>query len=545
VTTTARRGGDRKSVGGRSIRWHDERAAKAYAKGHWVHTTLADALRDAARDAPARVLVVDGDVRLDCRELHGRAQALAAALSERMPVGSVVSFMLPNWHEAAVVYLGATLAGMVVNPILPSLRDFELRFILDDVDSRMIFVPAQFRGHDYAAMLSRVTEALDTPPEVVVVRAAPGSHTAYADLFDGSSEHQSITLDPDSVRMIMYTSGTTGKPKGVLHTHNSIHALIRQLGAHWRIDPGDTFLVPSPIAHIGGSIYAFETPLLLGTTAILMETWNADDAVALMQTHGCTHMAGATPFLQQLLAAAESAQTRLPDLKVFICGGASVPPSLIRRATAYFERAAVSRVYGSTEVPVTTVGALDDPEAAADTDGRPGIADVWLVARDPGGKGGQTGEIHARGAQMLVGYLHPEDEAESFDCDGYFCTGDIGTWAGDALVVTGRAKDIIIRNGENISPKEVEDILIGHPGISEVAVVGLPDARTGERACAVIVPASEPGPDVAALREFLEGHGVAKFKVPERVAVWDALPKNDAGKVLKHQIRAALTSEGG
>ena len=141
---------------------------------------------------------------------------------------------------------------------------------------------------------------------------------------------------------------------------------------------------------------------------------------------------------------------------------------------------------------------------------------------------------------MLVGYLHAEDEAESFDEDGYFRTGDLGRWDGDALVVTGRAKDIIIRNGENISPKEVEDILIGHPAIAEVAVVGLPDARTGERACAVIVLASEPGPDVGALREFLQGHGVAKFKVPEQVVVWDALPKNDAGKVLKHQIRAKL-----
>jgi cyclohexanecarboxylate-CoA ligase len=530
VVTVTRDGGARKTMGGRSIRWNDVRAADAYAAGHWVRGTLADALRDAARDTPARVVVVDGDVRLDCHGLLTRARALAAALGDRMPMGSVVSFMLPNWHEAAVVYLGATLAGMVVNPILPSLRDHELRFILDDVESRMIFVPAEFRGHDYAAMLSRVAEAIDAPPEVVVVRGAPGPHTPFNDLFDGESPD--VAVDPDSVRMIMYTSGTTGRPKGVLHTHNSIHALIRQLGEHWRIDRGDTFLVPSPIAHIGGSIYAFEIPLLLGTTAVLMETWNADEAVGLMQTHRCTHMAGATPFLQQLLAAAESAATRLPDLEVFICGGASVSPSLIRRANDYFERAAVTRVYGSTEVPVTTVGALDDPDAAANTDGRPGIADIRLI----------DGEIRARGAQMLVGYLHAEDEAESFDVEGYFRTGDIGQWADDALVVTGRAKDIIIRNGENISPKEVEDILVGHPGVAEVAVVGLPDPRTGERACAVIVPTGEPAPDIAVLREFLEGSGVAKFKIPERVEIWDALPKNDAGKVLKHHIRAALTA---
>jgi acyl-CoA synthetase (AMP-forming)/AMP-acid ligase II len=532
---------NRRTVGGRSIRWDESRAAEAYANCWWVRGTLADALRDAARDTPERTVIVDGDVRLTCRELSVRAEALAAAMADRMPAGSVVSFMLPNWHEAAVVYLAATLAGMVVNPILPSLRDHELRFILDDVDCRMIFVPAEFRGHDYAAMLSRVTETLDAPPEVVVVRGSSGAHTAYADLFDESASVPAVELDPDAVRMILYTSGTTGRPKGVLHSHNSIHALIRQLSQHWRIELDDTFLVPSPIAHIGGSIYAFELPLLLGTTAVLMETWNAEAAVALMLTHRCTHMAGATPFLQQLLAAAERAESRLPDLKVFICGGASVPPALIRRATAYFDKASVTRVYGSTEVPVTTVGALDDPDLAADTDGRPGIADVWLVGRDPGGAGDGTGEIRARGHQMLVGYLHPEDEAESFDDEGYFRTGDIGSWEREALVVTGRVKDLIIRNGENISPKEVEDILIDHPVIAEVAVVGLPDARTGEQACAVIVCSDGQGPDVGALREFLEGYGVAKFKVPERVVIWDALPKNDAGKVLKHQIRAALT----
>jgi cyclohexanecarboxylate-CoA ligase len=455
---------------------------------------------------------------------------------QRMPPGSVVSFMLPNWHEAAVVYLGATLAGMAVNPILPSLRDHELRFILDDVESRMIFVPSTFRGHDYAAMLSRVVAAVTSPPEVVVVRGGTdsGPHTPYESL-SGSPAQMLPALDADAIRMIMYTSGTTGRPKGVLHSHNSIHALIRQIGEHWLIAPGDTFLVPSPIAHIGGSIYAFECPLILGTTAVLMQRWDADEAVDLLRAERCTHMAGATPFLAQLLGAAERAGTRLPDLKVFICGGASVSPTLIRRAATYFDKAVVTRVYGSTEVPVTTVGSTgpDDTDHAADTDGKPGIADIRLS---------ETGEICARGPQMLRGYRHPEDGASSFDDDGYFRTGDLAQWVdGDYLVVTGRAKDIIIRNGENISPKEVEDILAGHPGIAEIAVVGVPDARTGECACAVIVAGTAPAPDVAELRDALAAAGLAAFKAPERVVIWDALPKNDAGKVLKHQIRAALS----
>ena len=203
-------------------------------------------------------------------------------------------------------------------------------------------------------------------------------------------------------------------------------------------------------------------------------------------------MAGATPFLEGLLAAAERADTRLPDLKVFICGGASVPPSLIRRAAAYFDRAVVTRVYGSTEVPVTTVGSPTDPEHAADTDGRAGIADIKLVATTP--RAG-SGEIHARGPQMLVGYLHPEDEPRRLRRRRLLPHRRSRRWVDDDyLVVTGRAKDIIIRNGENIAPKEIEDILVGHPDIAEIAIVGLPDARTGERACAVIVPKGSARP---------------------------------------------------
>lgn len=513
------------------MRVDEKRSADAYRRGLWVHDTLADALRDAATSTPDRTVLVDGDVRVTCRELHDRALALAQVLMSRMPAGSVVSFMLPNWQEAAVVYHAATLAGMVVNPILPSLRDRELSFILRDADVRAIFVPSAFNKHDYVAMLDRVTGAMTAPPEVIVVRGDAGQHTPYESLFGGEGPGVLPVLNADTVRMILYTSGTTGRPKGVLHTHNSIHALIRQIGEHWRVVAGDTFLVPSPIAHIGGSIYAFECPLLLGSTAVLMHRWDPDAAVALMLDERVTHMAGATPFLNGLLAAAERAATRLPELKVFICGGASVPPSLIRSAAAYFDKAAVTRVYGSTEVPVTTVGSLDDVDHAADTDGRPGIADIKLV----------DGEIRARGPQMLVGYLHPEDETAAFDDEGYFRTGDLGKWVDDDfLVVTGRAKDIIIRNGENISPKEIEDILIAHPGIAEIAVVGVPDERTGERACAVVVATDQPPPDVAGMRALLEEHGVARFKSPEQVVVWEALPKNDAGKVLKHRIRAEL-----
>lgn len=529
---------DRRVVEGRSLRWDQSRADDAYDRGLWVRETLADALERAARLTPQRPLIVDGEVVIDAKALWRRARVIAGWMLGRAPRGSVVSFMLPNWHEAALVYLASTLAGMVAHPVLPSLRDRDLSFMLADVDSRFLFVPSVLREHNYVAMMDRVLGSLSAAPEVVVLRGPPGGHTPFETLEAGAPASP-LDLNPDAVRMILYTSGTTGTPKGVMHTHNSIHALVRQLGEHWSISPGDVFLVPSPVSHIGGSIYAFEIPLILGATAVLMDRWEAESALGLMRLHGCTHMAGATPFLEQLLRAAEGSGDTLPNLKVFVCGGASVPPSLIRATSARFGHARVTRVYGSTEVPVTTVGALghDEIDLAAETDGRPGIAEVRLVSEE-----GSAKEVRARGPQMLVGYLHPEDEAEVFDDEGYYRTGDLGRWdSSGCLVISGRAKDIIIRKGENISPKEIEDVLVTHPQIAEIAIVGLPDAVSGERACAVIVPKGDPAPDVAELGRYLRAAGFAAFKFPEQVATRSTLPKNDAGKVLKHLLRQDLS----
>jgi acyl-CoA synthetase (AMP-forming)/AMP-acid ligase II len=535
-TTTGRR-----VIAGRSVRWDQTRAEAAYATGWWVRETLRDALDRAARDTPERVLIQQDDRQLTCIGLLYEARAVAHALLSRFPSGSVISVMLPNWIEAAPIYLGATLSGMVVHPLLPSLRDRDLQFTLSDAQSRLIFVPGHFRNQNYAAMLSRVNAQLERPPEVVVIRGGVGTASTYESLISSGGQRELPSLDPDAVQLVLYTSGTTGTPKGILHSQNTIRALMRQLAEHWRINSGDTFLVPSPISHIGGSIYAFEAPLLLGSRAVLMERWDAVEAIRLVDSQCCTHMAGATPFLEQLLAAAKRANTRLPSLKVFICGGASVPPTLIRQSLEHFENAAVTRVYGSTEVPVITVGVVDraDPRHAAETDGRAGIAEVRLVGND--GDDVPEGEIRARGPQMLLGYLHAEDEEAVFDSAGYYRTGDLGRWIdGDYLTVCGRLKDIIIRNGENISPKEIEDLLINHPNILAVTIVAVPDSRTGERACAVVVPRTHPGPGVDSIAGFLQDQGVAPFKFPEQVEIWESLPKNDTGKVLKHVVSSEL-----
>jgi acyl-CoA synthetase (AMP-forming)/AMP-acid ligase II len=524
----------RRVINGISIRWDDARAQHAYENGWWIRQTLAYSLRQAAAGHPDRVLIADSDAQLTAATLLRRATRLAHSLVARIPIGSVVSFMLPNWHEAAEIYLGATLAGMTVNPILPSLRDHDLNFLIRDSGCRMVFAPSAFRKHDYAAMFSRLRDVLESPPEVVIVRGDSGEHTAYQELFAEAAEDDLPQLEPDSARMIMYTSGTTGSPKGVLHSHNTLHALMRQLGQHWHVTPGDRWLIPSPISHIGGSIYAFEMPLLLGSTAILMDKWDPQQAVEIMTRKKVTHLAGATPFLEQLLIAAKAAGTTLPDLKVFICGGASVPPSLVREASTYFCNTAVTRAYGATELPVITVGAPNrwDLDRAADTDGRVGIAEV---------KTATDGEILAKGPQMFLGYLQPDHENSAFDDEGFYRTGDTGRFVDDEyLVIEGRKKDIIIRLGENIAPKEIEDLLIRHPGIAEVAIVGLPHERTGEQACAVVVENTGLAPSLIEIFEFLDTKGVARFKIPEAIVVWPSLPKNEAGKVLKQEIRARL-----
>jgi len=538
-----RSGGDgRRQVAGWSIRWDEARAAEARAGGWWIDRTIGQAALELVRDEPDRVLLIDGDRRLTAGQLYADAVRLADGMRrDGLKPGDVVSFLLPNWHEACCVYLAASIAGLVAHPLVPAYRRAELGFMLQDCGSKIIFVPRQFRGFDYIELMREVCGDLLTPPKVVALRGDPGPFESYSVyLNSGSADATFPAVDPDSVRMVLYTSGTTGRPKGVLHTHNSINADIVQIHRHWNAGRPARYLVASPVSHIGGSLYAFELPLLFGTSAVLLDNWNAETAIRLIEEHQCTHMAGATPFLEQILGAAKAGDTRLESLRVFICGGASVPPSLVRQATAWFADCAVSRVYGSTEVPTVTVGALEpgDLEHAAETDGRIGMAEVKLKGASAPG---QEGEIFARGPQMLVGYLRPEDEQDAFDEDGFFNMGDLGRFIdADYIAISGRKKDIIIRNGENISPKEVEDLLVLHPDVLEVAVVGLPSDRTGELACAFIVPRAGARPEVSELSRFLDQHGVAKFKAPERVVLQDSLVRNAAGKVLKHVLRSEL-----
>lgn len=504
--------------------------------------SFAETVAQRLREAPDRVAIVDGALRRTRAELHDYALRLGSALRRRgLQPGASIAFQLPNWHEACVLHLAAGLYGWRLVPLLPMYREAEIAFILRQCAVQALFLPAEFRGTDYTALLARALPAAEHPPHVFIVRGATGAHGAYdALLAEGEAALPTTPAAPDAVKMVLYTSGSTGRPKGVLHSERSIDALARFGGEFWGLTQDDVALVPSPVAHIGGSLYAFEFPWILGSSAVLMESWSPERAVDLIEAERVSFLAGATPFLSGLLQAARARGTALPSLRRFVCGGASVPPSLIEQASLQFPHCTVSRAYGSTEVPIVCPGIRTRADAAmgAATDGEC-AADVLLLndAGQPVPEG-DVGEIVARAPRMFIGYLDPQDNTDAFTPEGHFRMGDLGRRvAGRFLEITGRKKDIIIRLGENLSPLEVENVLVEHPAIRQVAIVGVPDARTGEAALAFVVP--QPGAKLTLedMRSFLAQRGLAKQKCPEQLRLVTELPTNSVGKVLKRELQ--------
>ena len=389
------------------------------------HRGLGEIAREKTAADPDRVIVREGARALTRGELFDGACRLGAALAARgIAPGAALAFQLPNWWEACVINLAAALFGYRLVPLLTIYRQAELGFILPACDVAAIFVPQAWRGFDYPGLVARVPGA---PRHVFTLRGDASAPNSFETLL----AHAPATPTPPpagDAKMVLFTSGSTGRPKGVIHSHATADALIRRTAEFWRTGQGDGLYIPSPIGHIGGSIYAFEFPWITDCTAILAETWDADAAVRAIDEIGATFMAGATPFLAGLLSAAQRAGTRLPSLRRYICGGASVPPELVLRGLEHFPNAVVSRAYGSTEVPLVCPGARDRTEAErrADTDGE---ISVELRIVDDAGQPvaeGEAGEILVRGPQMLLGYLDPADDASAFTEDGFFRMGDLG-----------------------------------------------------------------------------------------------------------------------
>lgn len=515
----------------------------AYAgSGLWDERTIAqqaDALTEAD---PGFVALIEGEREVTRERIHAEATALAAALHARgLRPGDVVAFQVPNWGEAIVINLAAAMSGLVVNPIVPIYRDHEVSQMLADCGARAFFVAAAFRKFDYAAMAARIAPALPALRHVFTVRGdGPDDYAAL--LAEGAGQaFARPRVDPLGVKMVLYTSGTTGRPKGVLHSHVSIARVLRQSAAHWRLLPGEATLMPSPVTHVSGYANGLEAPFVCATRTVLMESWNATEALALIARHALVGTVAATPFLVELAAAARDSGERLPSFRFFACGGAAVPGDLIPAANAAFAHCRAFRVFGASEVPLVTFGWPGDEHLAATTDGEIVDYDVRIV--DDGDRvlpEGQEGEILARGPGMMLGYADRDQTREALTADGFFRTGDLGVRnAAGALTITGRKKDLIIRGGENISAKEIEDVLHGHPGVREAAVVAMPHERLGEGVCAYVI-AQGPAVSAAELAAHVEAGGLARQKIPERFEFRDELPRTASGKVRKDLLRADI-----
>lgn len=534
-----------RDVGGWQVRWDARRAEEFVKAGVWGDKTVADHLAERLAADPDHICVIEGQQAFTLRDLDTESTLLARALVRRgYRPGDTISFQLPNWREAVVIGLAAAKAGLVFGPITPIYRDAELTFMLSDSRSRLLFVPDVFRNIDYLAMAKRVRTALGRELEIVVVRGdRAGDCVSYAALLnEGQHEAALPGADPNAVKLVMYTSGTTGRAKGVLHSHNSLQSENWMRQQHLGVGPQDTLYNPSTVTHVTGALYSLCMPFTLGITTILADTWDPAAAISAMRKHRATAMIASTIFLEGLLAEAKRQDEHLPDMRFYLCGGAQVRPELIREATTFFPNCTFSRIYGSTEVPNITGGinTRANAELGATTDGQIIGCEARVVDAATGAPLpiGAEGEIIACGPQMLIGYTRAEDADEAIDRDGFFHMGDLGRIVNDDyIVITGRKKDIIIRAGENISPKEIEDTLASHPDIAEIAIVAMPDQRTGEMACAFVVPAPGRVVTIQQVADFLIAAGIAKQKIPEHVELVDDLPRTAIGKVRKDILR--------
>lgn len=533
----------RTDIGGWQVRFDEAQRRRYVEQGIWTDRTVWQAALAMAEREPGRVTHVAEGVGHDVAGLIARARALAAGLHARgLRPGDVVSFQLPNWPEAIVIDLACAMLGLVVNPIVPIYRDAEVALTLADCRAKAMFVPETFRGFDHAAMMRRLAPRLPELRLVSVVRAAEPDGDGFEALIGADAPMPALPkVDPDAVKIVMYTSGTTGRPKGVLHSHNTLARAIHESMRHWGIAEGEAFLMASPVTHVTGFSYGIELPFLCRMRAVLMERWDAAEAVEIIEREGVNATVSATPFLQELVAQAQRQGRRLPSLRAFACGGAAVPPELIRQAQAALQNCRAFRVYGSSEAPLITLGFLGEGqlELAAETDGE--IVDYEVAVVDEEGRRlpqGAEGEICARGPALFLGYADPAQTAESFDAEGYFHTGDMGrVTTQNAVVITGRKKDLINRGGEKISAREVEDLLHAHPAVQEAAVVAMPHPRLGETVCAYVIP--RPGARVALdeLLQVAQAAGVARQKSPERLVLVEDLPRTPSGKVRKDLLR--------
>lgn len=529
-----------------TLTFNEQRRAAYRQQGLWGDASLADYWQQTARAMPDKIAVVDNHgASYTYSALDHAASCLANwMLAKGIESGDRIAFQLPGWCEFTVIYLACLKIGAVSVPLLPSWREAELVWVLNKCQAKMFFAPTLFKQtRPVDLILPLQNQLLQLQQIVGVDKLAPATSSLSLSqiIADNTPLTTAITVHGDELAAVLFTSGTEGLPKGVMLTHNNILACERAYCARLNLTWQDVFMMPAPLGHATGFLHGVTAPFLIGARSVLLDIFTPDACLALLEQQRCTCMLGATPFVYDLLNLLEKQPADLSALRFFLCGGTTIPKKVARECQQRGIK--LLSVYGSTESSPHAVVNLDDPLSRfMHTDGY-AAAGVEIKVVDDARKTlppGCEGEEASRGPNVFMGYFdEPELTARALDEEGWYYSGDLCCMDEAGYIkITGRKKDIIVRGGENISSREVEDILLQHPKIHDACVVAMPDERLGERSCAyVVLKAPHHSLSLEEVVAFFSRKRVAKYKYPEHIVVIEKLPRTASGKIQKFLLR--------
>ncbi|EEC8485670.1 medium-chain fatty-acid--CoA ligase [Escherichia coli] len=529
-----------------TLTFNEQRRAAYRQQGLWGDASLADYWQQTARAMPDKIAVVDNHgASYTYSALDHAASCLANwMLAKGIESGDRIAFQLPGWCEFTVIYLACLKIGAVSVPLLPSWREAELVWVLNKCQAKMFFAPTLFKQTRPVDLILPLQNQLPQLQQIVGVdKLAPATSSLSLSqiIADNTPLTTAITTHGDELAAVLFTSGTEGLPKGVMLTHNNILASERAYCARLNLTWQDVFMMPAPLGHATGFLHGVTAPFLIGARSVLLDIFTPDACLALLEQQRCTCMLGATPFVYDLLNVLEKQPAELSALRFFLCGGTTIPKKVARECQQLGIK--LLSVYGSTESSPHAVVNLDDPLSRfMHTDGY-AAAGVEIKVVDDARKTlppGCEGEEASRGPNVFMGYFdEPELTARALDEEGWYYSGDLCRMDEAGYIkITGRKKDIIVRGGENISSREVEDILLQHPKIHDACVVAMPDERLGERSCAyVVLKAPHHSLSLEEVVAFFSRKRVAKYKYPEHIVVIEKLPRTASGKIQKFLLR--------
>ncbi|MDM1685913.1 medium-chain fatty-acid--CoA ligase [Escherichia coli] len=529
-----------------TLTFNEQRRAAYRQQGLWGDASLADYWQQTARAMPDKIAVVDNHgASYTYSALDHAASCLANwMLAKGIESGDRIAFQLPGWCEFTVIYLACLKIGAVSVPLLPSWREAELVWVLNKCQAKMFFAPTLFKQTRPVDLILPLQNQLPQLQQIVGVdKLAPATSSLSLSqiIADNTPLTTAITTHGDELAAVLFTSGTEGLPKGVMLTHNNILASERAYCARLNLTWQDVFMMPAPLGHATGFLHGVTAPFLIGARSVLLDIFTPDACLALLEQQRCTCMLGATPFVYDLLNLLEKQPADLSALRFFLYGGTTIPKKVARECQQRGIK--LLSVYGSTESSPHAVVNLDDPLSRfMHTDGY-AAAGVEIKVVDDARKTlppGCEGEEASRGPNVFMGYFdEPELTARALDEEGWYYSGDLCRMDEAGYIkITGRKKDIIVRGGENISSREVEDILLQHPKIHDACVVAMPDERLGERSCAyVVLKAPHHSLSLEEVVAFFSRKRVAKYKYPEHIVVIEKLPRTASGKIQKFLLR--------